>query len=369
MMQLRELADKLRCRLVGNGEIEVHRLAPLHEAGEGDLTFVVSARDLPKLEASRASAVIAREGGPLCAKPALLTNDPYLAFVQALRLFYTPDRPTPGVHPSSIVQEGVCLAEGVAIGPLSVVEAGVTIGQGSVVSAQVYIGRGSRIGADCRLYPQVMVREGVEIGDRVIIHSGAVIGSDGFGYLRDGQGVRIKIPQVGRVVLEDDVEIGANVAIDRATLGTTRIKRGTKIDNLVQIAHNVVVGTDTVIAALSGVSGSAKIGDRVTLAGQVGIVDHVEIGDDVTVGAQAGVTKSLPPGGVFLGFPAVPHLAFKRGVVAVNRIPQLLHTLKRLEARLALLEGAIGERRDTAQPSQPVPECLNRGSASEGGLQ
>lgn len=357
-MQLRELAEKLRCRLVGNGEIEVHRLAPLHEAGEGDLTFVVNARDLPTLEASRASAVIVREGSPPCAKPVLLTNDPYLVFVQALRLFYTPDRPTPGVHPSSIVQEGVRLAEDVAIGPLSVVEAGVTIGQRSVVGAQVYIGKGSRIGVDCRLYPQVMIRDGVEIGDRVIIHSGAVIGSDGFGYLRDGQGVRTKIPQVGRVILEDDVEIGANVTIDRATMGATRIKRGTKIDNLVQIAHNVVVGADTVIVALSGISGSTKIGDRVTLAGQVGIVDHVEIGDDVTVGAQAGVSKSLPPGGVFLGSPAVPHLAFKRSVAAVNRLPQILNTLKRIEARLASLEGAASERREEAQPSQ---------SASDGG--
>lgn len=357
-MQLRELAEKLRCRLVGNGEIEVHRLAPLHEAGEGDLTFMVNTRDLPKLEVSRASAVIAREGSPPFAKPTLLTNDPYLAFVQALRLLYTPDHPMPGVHPSSIVQDGVCLAEDVAIGPLSVVEAGVTIGPRSIVGAQVYIGKGTRIGADCRLHPQVMVREGVEIGDRVIIHSGAVIGSDGFGYLRDGQGVRIKIPQVGRVILEDDVEIGANVTIDRATIGTTRIKRGTKIDNLVQIAHNVVVGADTVIAALSGISGSATIGDRVTLAGQVGIVDHVEIGDDVTVGAQAGVTKRLPPGGIFLGSPAVPHLTFKRSVAAVNRIPNLLNTLKRIEARLVSLEGTVGGLKGTMQPSQ---------SASEGG--
>lgn len=355
-MQLRELAEKLNCRLVGNGEIEVHHLAPLHEAGEGDLVFVMNARDLPKLEANKAAAVIAREGSPPCSKPALLTNDPYLAFVQALHLFYTPDRPTLGVHPSSIVQEGVRLAADVAIGPLSVVEGEVTIGERSVVGAQVYIGKGSRIGADCRLYPQVMIREGVEIGNRVVIHSGAVIGSDGFGYLRDGQGVRIKIPQVGRVILEDDVEIGANVTIDRATMGTTRIKRGTKIDNLVQIAHNVVVGADTVIAALSGISGSAKIGDRVTLAGQVGIADHAEIGDDVIVGAKSGVTKRIPPGGVFLGYPAVPHLTFKRSAAAVHRIPQLLIAIKRIEARLASLESTVGEREGEAQPSQLTSE-------------
>jgi UDP-3-O-[3-hydroxymyristoyl] glucosamine N-acyltransferase len=355
-MQLRELAEKLNCRLVGNGEIEVRRLAPLHEAREGDLAFLMNARDLPKLEASKASAVIVRDGSPPCSKPALLANDPYLAFVEALRLFYAADSPTPGVHPSSVVQEGVRLAEDVAIGPLSVVEADVMIGRGSVVGAQVYIGKGSRIGADCRFYPQVMIREGAEIGDRVIIHSGTVIGSDGFGYLRDGRGIRIKVPQVGRVIIEDDVEIGANVTIDRATIGATRIKRGTKIDNLVQIAHNVVVGADTVIAALSGIAGSVIIGDRVTLAGQVGIIDHVEIGDDATVGAQAGVAKSLPPGHVVLGSPAVPHLAFKRNVAAVSRLPYILKTLKRIEARLASLERTTGEREEEAQSSQSTSE-------------
>src|SRR5574337_760093 len=313
-MQLRELAEKLNCRLVGDGKIEVHHLAPLDEAGEGDLAFMATTRDLPKLDASKASAVITREGSPPCSKPALLTNDPYLAFVQALHLFYTPDRPTPGVHPSSIVQEGVCLAEDVAIGPLSVVEAGVTIGRGSVVGAQVYIGKGSRIGAGCRLYPQVMVRDGIEIGNRVIIHSGTVIGSDGFGYLRDGQGIRIKVPQVGRVILEDDVEIGANVTIDRATLGVTRVKRGTKIDNLVQIAHDVIVG------------------------------------------AQAGVAKSLPPESVVLGSPAVPHLTFKRNVAAVRRLPQILNTLRRVEARLASLECASETGGQQTQTSQPISE-------------
>ncbi len=358
-MQLRELAEKLECRLVGDGGVEICRLAPPHEAGEGDLTFIANIRDLRKLDASRASAVIVREGSPPSSKPALLANDPYLVFVQALRLFSTPEYPTPGIHPSSVVYDGVQVAEDVAIGPLSVVEAGATIGPRSIVGAQVYIGRGARIGADCRLYPQVMIRDGVEIGDRVIIHSGTVIGSDGFGYLRDGQGVRIKIPQVGRVILEDDVEIGANVTIDRATMGATRIKRGTKIDNLVQIAHNVVVGADTVIAALSGISGSTKIGDRVTLAGQVGIVDHVEIGDDVTVGAQAGVAKSLAPGGVFLGSPAVPHLSFKRSIAAMDRLPRLLTILKRIEARVVALERTV-EKQEKAQPSQPTSEGGSR---------
>jgi UDP-3-O-[3-hydroxymyristoyl] glucosamine N-acyltransferase len=250
----------------------------------------------------------------------------------------------------------VRLAEGVSIGPLSYIEEGVVIGPRSAVGPQVYIGRGSSVGADCHVYPQVMIREGVEIGDRVILHSGVVIGSDGFGYLRDQSGVRVKVPQVGRVILEDDVEIGANVTIDRATLGTTRLKRGTKIDNLVQIAHNVTVGADTVIAALTGISGSTKIGDRVTLAGQVGVVDHVTIGDDVTVGAQAGVTKDIPSGMVFLGSPAVPHQEFKRGVAAVNQFPRLIKKLHAIEARLSALEDAVHRRGDLMRSSGSSPE-------------
>jgi len=355
-MRLRELAEKLGCRLVGNGEIDVQGLAPFDEAEDGDVTFVAHPRYLLELEASRASAVILKEGGPASSKPTLLASNPYLAFVRALHLFYPPERPTPGVHPSTILGPGVRLAEGVSIGPLSYIEEGVVIGPRSAVGPQVYIGRGSSMGADCHVYPQVMIREGVEIGDRVILHSGAVIGSDGFGYLRDQSGVRVKIPQVGRVILEDDVEIGANVTIDRATLGRTRLKRGTKIDNLVQIAHNVTVGADTVIAALTGISGSTRIGDRVTLAGQVGIVDHVTIGDDVTIGAQAGVINDLPPRMAFWGTPAVPHFEAKRNVAALHRMPLLLKKLRAIETRLSALEDAFQRRGDPIRSSGSSPE-------------
>jgi len=349
-MRLRDLAERLGCRLVGDGEIEVRDLAPIDDAGEGDVTFAADRRHLQKIEASRASAVILREGGPACSKPMLMAADPYLAFIQALHLLYPPDVPPPGLHPSCIVGPGVSLAEGVSIGPFSYIEEGVSIGTRSAIGAQVYIGKGSTVGSDCHVYPQVMIREGVDIGDRVTIHSGAVIGSDGFGYLRDRSGVRVKIPQVGRVVLEDDVEIGANVTIDRATMGTTRLKRGTKIDNLVQIGHNVTIGADTVIVAQTGISGSTKIGDRVTLAGQVGIVDHVEIGDDVTVGAQAGVTKDLPPGKVYLGFPAAPHLEFKRNLAAMQKLPRLIKSLQAIEDRLKHLENGF---RDLAEAGHP----------------
>jgi len=355
-MRLRELAEKLGCRLVGDGEIDVRGLAPFDEAEDGDVTFVAHPRYLLKLEATRASAVILKEGVPSSSKPSLLASDPYLTFVRALRLFYPPERPTPGVHPSTILGPGVRVAEGVSIGPLSYIEEGVVIGPRSAVGPQVYIGRGSSMGADCHIYPQVMIREGVEIGDRVILHSGAVIGSDGFGYLRDQKGVRVKIPQVGRVILEDDVEIGANVTIDRATLGTTRLKRGTKIDNLVHIAHNVTVGEDTVIAAMTGISGSTTIGDRATLAGQVGIVDHVTIGDDVTIGAQAGVTKDLPSGMAFWGTPAAPHFEAKRNVAALNQLPRLLKKLQAIEARLSALEDSFQRRGEPRRSSGSSPE-------------
>ncbi|HWU37042.1 MAG TPA: UDP-3-O-(3-hydroxymyristoyl)glucosamine N-acyltransferase, partial [Candidatus Acidoferrum sp.] len=190
------------------------------------------------------------------------------------------------------------------------------------------------------IFSQVVLRDGVLLGDRVIVHSGAVIGADGFGFARDGQR-SVKIPQIGRVVIEDDVEIGANVAIDRATLGETRIGRGTKIDNLVQIGHNVRVGEDTVIVGQVGISGSVRIGSRVTLAGQVGVVDHIEIGDDVIVGAQAGVTKDIPASSVMLGSPAVPHGEFKRQLAAVARLPELRRRLREVEERLAALEARL----------------------------
>jgi UDP-3-O-[3-hydroxymyristoyl] glucosamine N-acyltransferase len=221
-----------------------------------------------------------------------------------------------------------------------VIASGVEIGAGTVLAAQVFVGANVRIGRDCRIYPHVTLREGTALGDRVTVHAGAVIGADGFGYARDGAR-HVKIPQVGRVVLGDDVEIGANVTIDRATLGVTRIGRGTKIDNLVQIAHNVRIGEDTVIVAQVGISGSSEIGSRVTIAGQVGIVDHVRIGDGAIVGAQAGVTKDVHDGAIVLGSPAAPHLEFKRQLAATARLPQLGKALRALEERLRALESRL----------------------------
>lgn len=336
-MRLRDLAAQLGCRLHGDGEVEVEGVRPLAGAGPRDLAFVADPSQLSRLAESAAGAVLVREGSDLLDRPALLAANLHLAFARALGLLHPPPPPPSGIHPTAVLAPDVELGPEVWVGPLSVVEAGARIGTGSRLEAQVYVGAGVEIGAGCRLYPQVVLRDGVRLGARVTVHSGAVIGADGFGYARDGARY-VKIPQLGGVVLEDDVEIGANTTIDRATLEETRIGRGTKIDNLVQIGHNVQVGSDTVIVAQVGVSGSSRIGSRVTLAGQVGIVDHVTIGDGAVVGGQAGVSKDIPPNAVVLGAPAIPHGEYKRQLAAMARLPLLRKTLQALEARVQALE-------------------------------
>jgi UDP-3-O-[3-hydroxymyristoyl] glucosamine N-acyltransferase len=273
-------------------------------------------------------------------RPALRTPNPHLALARALSIFHPEPVSVPGIHSTAVTAADARVASDACVGPLCVLGPGTEVGPGTILEAQVAVGARVRIGAGCRIHPHVTLRDDVVLGDRVIIHSGAVIGADGFGYARDGHRY-VKIPQVGRVVIEDDVEIGANVCIDRATLDETRIGRGTKIDNLVQIGHNVRIGADTAIVAQTGISGSVRVGSRVTLAGQVGVVDHVEIGDDVTVGAQAGVTKDVPPQATVLGAPAVPHTEFKRQLAALARLPELRKTLRALEERLAALEARL----------------------------
>lgn len=339
-MQLGELAERLGCRLEGDGGLEIRGVRGLEDAGPQDLTFVAQERYLSRLARSTAAAVILAEGWPAVDRPALRSPNPTLAFARALSLFHPPRVSAPGIHPTAVVAPDARVAPTASVGPLTVVGPGAEVGADTILEAHVAVGAGVCIGQGCRIFPQVTLRDGVVLGDRVTVHSGTVIGADGFGYARDGHRY-VKIPQVGRVVIEDDVEIGANVTIDRATLGETRIGRGTKIDNLVQIGHNVRVGADTVIVAQVGISGSARIGSRVTLAGQVGVVDHVEIGDDVIVGAQSGVTKDIPPGSVVLGSPAIPHADFKRRVATVARLPEMRKVLRALEERLAALEARL----------------------------
>jgi UDP-3-O-[3-hydroxymyristoyl] glucosamine N-acyltransferase len=307
-MRLSELAAALGCRLEGDGAVEIRGLRGIREAEAGDLTFVANPRYLESLATSRAAAVILGADAPPPPMPALRSPNPYLAFARALRLFHPAPPETPGVHPTAVLEEGVRLGPGVRIGALCFVGAGSEIGAGCCVAPQAHIGRGVRLGRECVIRPRAVLADGCWLADRVVVQSGAVIGGDGFGYARDRDGRYHKIPQVGRVVLEDDVEVGANTTIDRATMGETRIGRGTKIDNLVQVAHNVEIGANCAIASQVGISGSVSIGDNVVIAGQVGIGDHARIESGVILGGQCGILphKIVKRGEPLWGTPARP---------------------------------------------------------------
>ena len=332
-MILRELADRLGCALRGDGEVKVERVAPIEDAGPGALTFVANAKWAAKLGTTRASAVIVAPSveTPL---PSLLSDNPYLSFARAVEVLHPRPAPPPGVHPSAVVHPTAVLGEGVHVGPLAVVGARTRIGPRSVVHPQVVLYEDVQLGADCVLHSGAQVREGCRLGDRVVVQNGAVIGGDGFGFAKDAEGRYRKIPQVGVVVIEDDVEIGALTAIDRASLGETRIGRGSKLDNLVQIGHSVTVGRDTVLAGQVGVAGSSTIGDRVTLAGQVGVAGHLAIGDGAIATAQTGIPSDVAAGAVVSGYPAIPNREWLKASAVFPRLPELRRRLRALEKRL-----------------------------------
>ncbi len=338
-LTLNEIGAKVGGKISGDGGIRIRGVAGIREAEAGQITFLANPKYESFLRETRASAIILHESLPAPPLPALLTPEPYLAFLEVVRLFDTGqvELPSRGVHPSAVVAPGAILGEDVSIGPLAVVCEGATIGPRSVLSAGVYVGPGVILGEDCLLYPRVVLRKETEIGARVIIHAGAVIGDDGFGFAPDGEGYR-KIPQIGKVVIEDDVEIGANTTIDRATIGVTRIGRGSRIDNLVMIAHNVEIGENSILCAQVGISGSTRVGKHVVLAGQVGIVGHVTIGDNARVGAQGGVTKSIPPGESYSGYPAQPHTRAQRLYAALRSLPEALRAIRQLDRRVQALE-------------------------------
>jgi UDP-3-O-[3-hydroxymyristoyl] glucosamine N-acyltransferase len=338
---LEAVARAIDGTVVGDGSVEITGVAGIREAREGELTFLANPRYEPFLELTQASAVIVSENHRNIGKPLIQNPNPYLAFLKAVRLFAgEAERPCPGVHPTAVVAGDASIAKDASIGPHVVIERGATIGARAAVHAGCYIGARVRLGDEALLYPNVTVREDCVLGDRVVVHSGTVIGSDGFGFIRDGDVYR-KLPQVGNVVIGDDVEIGANVAIDRATTGTTRIGAGSKIDNLVQIAHNVQTGKSCIIVAQVGISGSTQLGDHVVLAGQVGVVGHIEIGDDVTVGAKSGVSKSVKAGERLFGCPvATPLRQAKRIEASIRNLPELIQTVRQLKRRVDELEGS-----------------------------
>ena len=335
---LAEIAAELGGVVVGDDRTIIRGVAGIREALPGDITFIANSRYDGYLQETRASAVICSREPRTGPVPLLQVDNPYLAFQRAVKIF-RPElvRPEPGIHSTAVIGAEVMLEEGVSIGPHCVIERGARVGARSVVMAGGYVGVLASIGADVFLFPRVTVREECVLGDRCIVHSGAVIGSDGFGFAFDA-GRFHKVPQVGNVVIGDDVEIGANATIDRATTDSTRIGRGTKIDNLVQIGHNVIVGEHCIVVAQVGISGSTELEDYVTLGGQAGLVGHIRIGTRSQVGAQSGVTKSVAADTTVIGYPALPQSIFKRIHAYIQRLPQLFQRTKSLEERVGQLE-------------------------------
>lgn len=337
-MKLREIAERLRCRLEGDGEIEIRRVTGLEDAHDGDLTFFTNPKYARELRRTKASAVILGEDAEAAPCAMLRARHAYLAFAEAVALFADEPRPIAGVHRLADVAPTADVSRDASVGPFCVVEEGATVGARTVLSAHVLVGRGARIGSDCVIHSRVSIRERVRLGDRVVVQDGAVIGSDGFGFARGPDGTHHKIPQIGGVVIEDDVEIGANSTIDRPAVGETRIGAGTKIDNLVQIAHGVTVGRNVLMAAQVGVAGSTTIEDSVTLAGQVGVAGHITLGKGTVATAQTGIPNSVDPGSFISGYPAIANRDWLKSSAVFRKLPELRKTLADLEARLAVLE-------------------------------
>jgi UDP-3-O-[3-hydroxymyristoyl] glucosamine N-acyltransferase len=336
---LRELADRLGCRLDGDGDIEIVRVAGIQEAQPGDLTFLANPKYESALPRTQASAVVLRDDAPPAPCAMLRTRDPYLAFARAVGLFAPPWRPAAGVHPQAAVAADARLGHNVSIGAFVVVGDGASVGDGTVVFPNVTIGPGARIGADCVIHSNVAIRERVVIGDRVILQNGVVVGADGYGFVRRGDGTHEKIPQIANVVIEDDVELGANTTVDRPAVGETRIRSGTKIDNLVQVGHGVSIGHNVLMAAQVGIAGSTEIEDDVIFGGQVGVGGHLRIGRGTVAVGQSGVTRSLQPGSMVAGYPAIESDAWRKASVLFKRLPELKRRIEDLEARLNALGG------------------------------
>ncbi len=332
---LAELAEKISGELNGDSTLSISGTAEIDKAGEGDITFLANPKYKPLLETTRASAVVIDAKTDITPTiPSIKVPDAYFGFLQIFKAFNKPKKLLePGTHPTAVVHETAIIGKDSAIGANVYIGANVTIGERCQIFPNCTILDNTIIGDDCKFYPSVGIREDCEIGNRVILHNGVVLGSDGFGFAPN-KGKFHKIPQVGKVVIEDDVELGANVTIDRATMGETRIKSGVKLDNMVHIAHNVVVGENTVMAAQAGVSGSTTIGQNVMLGGQVGLVGHIHIGDRARIAAQSGVTKDIPEDETWFGSPARPASKSMRIEATIGNLPDVVKRLRLIEKKL-----------------------------------
>ncbi|MGB7922908.1 MAG: UDP-3-O-(3-hydroxymyristoyl)glucosamine N-acyltransferase [Pyrinomonadaceae bacterium] len=349
-MKLSELARLTGARIdEGDADLEINGAAGLDDAVSGEVTFLANPRYTPRLQTTRASAiyvgekVAVREG-----VAALRARDPYLAYTRALRLFHPESAFDPFIHPSAVIDPTARLAADVWVGACAVVGREVLIGAGVRIYPNATIYDGVSIGAGSVIHAGVSIREATQIGERVIVHNNAVVGSDGFGYAKDEEGHWLKIPQPGRVVVEDDVEIGAGTTIDRASVGETRIRRGAKIDNLVQVGHSCTVGEDSLLCAQVGLAGSSHIGRRVILAGQAGVAGHLTIGDDVVLTAKSATSHNVEPGKVLSGVPAFDNREWLRATAAFRRLGDMQRNLRNMEARLAQLEKKVAQDEESA---------------------
>jgi len=348
--KLSDVAMLIGAEIIGDPGITISNIAKIEEAASGDLSFIANPKYLKFAETTNASAIIvSREFVTTRTDITLLkVDDPYYSFLKIMERIGTPEGYTPpkGIHPSAVIDDTVKIGEDVYIGPNAVICKNCVIGNKSIIHAGVYIGDSSSVGESSLIYPNAVIRDKVKIGNNVIIHPGVVIGADGFGFVPTKEGNYIKLPQLGGVVIEDNVEIGANTTIDRATIGNTIIKSGAKLDNLIMIAHNVVVGENTVIAAQTGISGSAKVGKNCILAGQVGLVGHIEIADKVTVGAQSGISKSVKKeGSTYFGSPAKEYHDALRNEGAIRQLPEMLKEFRELKLKVSELEKQISENK------------------------
>lgn len=339
-IRLSEMAKRLDCPYKGKGTTLISGVASLEEAKKGDLVFLAHRKYRNQLERTKASAAIIPADENFDRIPVIKSANPQLSFIKALEYFFKPYRPAPGIHSLAYVSPSAKIGKDVSVGAFAFIGDEVTIGSQTAVFPFVAIYPRTKVGRSCTLHSHVSIREDSVIGNRVIIHNGAVIGSDGFGYIQDYRKTHVKIPQKGVVVIENDVEIGANTAIDRASLGKTIIRRGTKIDNLVQIAHNVEVGSHVILAAQTGIAGSSKIGKKAIAGGQVGIADHVEIGNNVIMAAKSGVTKSVPADSIIAGIPHLDIREWRKAWVSIPQLYDLIKEIKKLKKRVETLEKA-----------------------------
>jgi len=338
LLTVAELARKLQRPYEGDGKVKITGWASLEQARPGDLVFLSKAKFRDRLEKTQASAALLPPGEKFGQRPVIRSPEPYHDFVRVVQMFYRPYRPRPGIHARAQVAETAQLGSDVTIGAYAVIGEDVRIGDGSVIFPHVSIFPGTRLGKKCILHSHAAIRENCLIGNRVIIHNGAVIGSDGFGYIKDSSGRHLKVPQTGRVIIHDDVEVGANSTVDRAALDDTVIGKGTKIDNLVQIAHNVIIGENCILMSQAGVAGSSRLGNNVIVSGQVGIADHLTIEDNVILAAKTGVTNDIPSGTIAAGYPHLEIRTWRKAWASIPRLFDLIRDIRKMKKRLDALE-------------------------------